>query len=83
MTTTLKKEKRLHAVKINGRTLKLANADFPHNGKVVIDKPIIQERGADEEFKIYATCTDDTYEPGQRYVCFFSMKGKGKGYFLL
>lgn len=75
------KAKKIHSIKIDGRRLKLSNSDFPHDGRVTLSDPVIEERGPKDEIKIYATCTNETYEPGRRYVCYFTLRGKGAGFF--
>ena len=84
MTTlrkAIKKAKHKHSIKVNGKLINLSNSSLPHEGRVTLSLPVVEERGPNTEIKVYAICDNDTYEPGCKYVCYFNMKGKGIGFF--
>lgn len=70
-----------HVIKVSGKNIKISNDDLPLRGHVVLSTPVVQERGPENEIKVYATGTEDTHEPGRKYVCFFTLRGKGTGFF--
>lgn len=84
--TTLKVKKpvvKKRIVEVGNYKIRIAETDLPHNGKVTLDDPHVKERGPNLELVVYATATSDTYEPGKRYACFYSVKGKRIGYFTI
>ena len=68
-------------VQVDNYKIRIAETDLPHNGRVTLADPHLKERGPAQELVVYATATGDTYEPGRKYACFYSLKGKLEGYF--
>jgi hypothetical protein len=68
-------------IQVDNYKIRVAETDLPHKGKVTLSDPHLQERGPAQELVVYATASSDTYEPGRRYACFYSLKGKLEGYF--
>ena len=70
-------------VEVDNYKIRIAEKDLPHEGRVTLSDPHMQERGPELELVVYATATSDTYEPGRRYACFYSLKGKRVGFFTI
>ena len=70
-------------VEVDNYKIRIAETDLPHNGRVTLSDPHMQERGPELELVVYATANSDTYEPGRRYACFYSLKGKRVGFFTI
>jgi hypothetical protein len=70
-------------VEVDNYKIRISEKDLPHEGRVTLDGPHMQERGPELELVVYATANSDTYEPGRRYACFYSLKGKRVGFFTI
>lgn len=70
-------------IQVGNHKIRVAETDLPHKGRVTLSDPHLQERGPAQELVVYATASSDTYEPGRKYACFYSLKGKLEGYFTI
>lgn len=68
-------------IQVGTHKFRIAETDLPHNGRVTLSDPHIQERGPVQELVVYATASSDTYEPGRKYACFYNLRSKLEGYF--
>jgi hypothetical protein len=67
-------------VMVGFQKLKIRDEYLPYNGLVTLDTPEVIERGPSTEIRIYATATEESGHEGQRFACFFTLKGKRIGF---